>query len=81
MSTKKWSEIKKLSRATEPDRAEAKAELEVELRCAGGPWAFQDVLDRQDELADMFEASYLSTGHKLPVEELLEPPRGTEGTS
>jgi hypothetical protein len=31
MGTKKWSEIKKLSKATEADRAEARAELEAEI--------------------------------------------------
>lgn len=31
MGTKKWSEIKKLSRATEADRVEARAELADEL--------------------------------------------------
>jgi hypothetical protein len=32
MSTKKWSEIKKLSKATQVDRAEACAELTEEIR-------------------------------------------------
>lgn len=32
MGTKKWSEIKKLSMATEADRAEARAELDEEIR-------------------------------------------------
>ena len=32
MGTKKWSEIKKLSKATDADRAEARAELEEEIR-------------------------------------------------
>jgi hypothetical protein len=31
MGTQKWSEIKKLSRATEAERAEARAELKAEL--------------------------------------------------
>ena len=31
MGTKKWSEIKKLSKATDADRAEARAELEEEI--------------------------------------------------
>ena len=35
MGTKKWSEIKKLSKATEADRAEARAELEDELSFQG----------------------------------------------
>jgi transcriptional regulator with XRE-family HTH domain len=32
MGTKKWSEIKKVSKATEADRAEARAELQEEIR-------------------------------------------------
>ena len=32
MTTKKWSEIKKLSKSTDADRAEARAELEEEIR-------------------------------------------------
>ena len=32
MGTKKWAEIKKLSKATDADRAEARAELEEEIR-------------------------------------------------
>ena len=32
MGTKKWAEIKKFSRATDTDRAEARAELEEEIR-------------------------------------------------
>ena len=32
MGTKKWSEIKKLSKATDADRAEARAELDEEIR-------------------------------------------------
>ena len=31
MATRKWAEIKKLSKATEQDRAEARAELEEEI--------------------------------------------------
>ena len=31
MATRKWAEIKKLSKATEADRAEARAELEAEI--------------------------------------------------
>ena len=31
MGTQKWSEITKLSKATEADRAEARAELKAEL--------------------------------------------------
>lgn len=72
MGTKKWSEIKKLSKATEADRSEARAELEIEIRRAPGPWTIQQILDRQDELADKCEAFDPSTGHDLPVEEYLE---------
>jgi transcriptional regulator with XRE-family HTH domain len=32
MGTKKWSEIKKLSKATDEDRSEARAELNEEIR-------------------------------------------------
>ena len=32
IGTKKWSEIKKLSKATDADRAQARAELEEEIR-------------------------------------------------
>jgi transcriptional regulator with XRE-family HTH domain len=32
MGTKKWSEIKKLSKATAEDRAEARAEMDEEIR-------------------------------------------------
>ena len=42
MGAKKWSEIKKLSKATEADRDEARAELEGEIRIAGGPWTIHD---------------------------------------
>ena len=56
MGTKKWSEIKKLSKTTEADRAEARAELEAEIRSAGGPWTIQQIHDRQEELADRFAA-------------------------
>lgn len=62
MGTKKWSEIKKLSKATDADRAEARAELEAENRSASGPWTIQQILDRQDELADRFEAFDPSEG-------------------
>ena len=34
MGTKKWSEIKKLSKATEADRAEARAALEAEIEAS-----------------------------------------------
>lgn len=45
MGTKKWSEIKKLSKATEADRAEARAELEAEIRNASGCWTIQQIAD------------------------------------
>lgn len=32
MGTKEWAEIKKFSKATDADRAEARAELEEEIR-------------------------------------------------
>lgn len=56
MGTKKWSDIKKLSKATKADRADARAELEAEIRSASGPCTIQQIRDRQDELADRFEA-------------------------
>ncbi len=37
MGTQKWSEIRKLSKATEADRAEARAELAAELGGAVPP--------------------------------------------
>ena len=37
MGTKKWFEIKKLSKATEADRAEARAELDEEIRSYSAP--------------------------------------------
>ena len=39
MGTKKWSEIKTLSKATVADRAEARAELEEEIRSYCAPAA------------------------------------------
>ena len=56
MGTRKWSEIKALSKATDADRAEARAELEAEIRSAGGPRSIQQILDQQDELASKIEA-------------------------
>ena len=37
MGTKKWSEIKKLGKATDIDRAEARAELAEEIRDCSRP--------------------------------------------
>ena len=56
MATRKWAEIKKFSKATEADRAKARAELEAEI---GRPITFrrtvQQILEQQDELAKRFE--------------------------
>ena len=71
MGTKKWSEIKKLSKATETDRAEARADLEAELRTGGGR-TIQELLDQQDELAAKFEAFDPHDGIERPVSEYLE---------
>lgn len=73
MGTQKWSEIKKLSKATEADRAEARAELEAEL---GGavpqpPRTIQWVLDHADELAKRFEDFDLAEGREVPMDEFL----------
>ncbi len=72
MGTRKWSEIKALSKATDADRAEARAELEAEIRSAGGPRSIQQILDQQDELASKIEAFDPSKGREVPVEEYLE---------
>ena len=72
MGTKKWSEIKKLSKATEADRAEARAELDAEIRRESGPWTIQQILDHQDELADKFEAFDPELGTERPVAEYLQ---------
>ncbi len=71
MGTRKWSEIKKLSTATEADRAEARAELEAEL---GGavpqpPRTIQWMLDHADKVAQRFEDSDPSQGREVPVDE------------
>lgn len=56
MATRKWAEIKKLSKATEQDRAEARAELEVEIgRPITAGRTVQQILEQQDELAKRFE--------------------------
>ena len=72
MGTQEWSEIKKLSKATEADRAEARAELKAEL---GGfvppPRTIQWVLDHADELARRFEEFDPAAGHDVPVDEYL----------
>lgn len=78
MGTKKWSEIKKLSKATETDRAEARAELEAELRTGGGR-KIQELLDRQDELAAKFEAFEPSEGREVPIDEYVERRRKLRG--
>lgn len=50
MGTKKWSEIKKLSKATESDRAEARAELEAEIRDASGASTIRQIAEEQGAL-------------------------------
>lgn len=72
MGTKKWSEIKKMSKATDADRAEARAELEAEVHRSGGGRAIQQLLDQQDELVAKFEAFERSDGREVPVDEYLE---------
>lgn len=72
MGAKKWSEIKKLSKATEADRDEARAELEGEIRIAGGPWTIQQVFEQHGQLADKFEAFDPSEGREVPVPEYLD---------
>lgn len=48
MATRKWAEIKNLSKATAADRAEARAELEAEIgRPSTFRWTLQEVLERQ----------------------------------
>ena len=79
MGTKKWSEIKKLSKATESDRAEARAELEAEIRHSSGGRTIQELPDRQDELADKFEDSDPNNGREVPVKEYLERRRTLRG--
>lgn len=71
MGTKKWSEIKALSKATDADRAEARAELEAEIRSAGGSRTIQQILDQQDGLADRLETFDPNEGREVPVEEYL----------
>ncbi len=51
MGTQKWSKIKKLGKATEEDRAEARAELEAEIGGAVPPPPRTMVLDHADERA------------------------------
>jgi hypothetical protein len=68
-----WSEIKKLSKATDADRAESRAELDEEL---GGavpqpPRTIQWVLDHADELAKRFEEFDPAEGRDVPVDEYL----------
>jgi hypothetical protein len=71
MGMQKWSEIKKLSKATEVDRAEARAELEAELGDAvlRPPRTIQWVLDHADALAKRFEDFDPSLGREIPVDE------------
>jgi glutamate synthase domain-containing protein 3 len=72
MGTKKWSEIKKLSKATDADRAEARAELVTEFGgTVGPPRAIQWVLEHADELANRFEEFDPVDGRDVPVDEYL----------
>jgi hypothetical protein len=73
MGTKKWAEIKKLSKATDADRAEARAELEAELGDVPQPQprTIQWILDHADELAARCEASDPTQGREVPVDEYL----------
>lgn len=73
MGTKKWSEIRKMSKATEADRAEARVELEIELGVAlpASPRSIQWILDHAEELARRFEESDPTQGREVPVDEYL----------
>ena len=76
MATRKWAEIKKLSKATEQDRAEARAELEAEIgRPITTGRTVQQVLEQQDELAKRFEEFDPADGVERPIEEYLEERR------
>ena len=76
MATRKWAEIKKLSKATEQDRAEARAELEVEMgRPITTGRTVQQVLEQQDDLAKRFEEFDPADGVERPIEEYLEKRR------
>jgi hypothetical protein len=69
MGTKKWSEIKKLSKATEADRAEARAELEDEHSSQGEDCdvtRIEFTLPWKDQLAP-------AAAHGHTVAELLPP--------
>ena len=80
MATRKWAEIKKLSKATEQDRAEARAELEVEIgRPITAGRTVQQILEQQDELAKLFEEFDPADGIERPVEECLEERRRKSG--
>jgi hypothetical protein len=73
MGTKKWSEIKRKSKATAADRAEARAELEAELRSANpSPHrTIEEILDNAEALADWFEKFDPAQGREGSVDELL----------
>ena len=80
MATRKWAEIKKLSKATEADRAEARAELEAEIgRPITAGRTVQQILEQQDELAELFEELDPADGVERPVEEYLEERRRKSG--
>ena len=80
MATRKWAEIKKLSKATEADRAEARAELEAEIgRPITAGRTVKQILEQQDELAKLFEESDPADGIERPVEEYLEARRRKSG--
>jgi hypothetical protein len=83
MGTQKWSEIKKLSKATEADRAEARAELKAELGGFVPPLrTIQWLLDHADELAKRFEDFNPAAGHDVPIDECLaRRRRATEPTT
>ena len=73
MGTKKWSEIKKLSKATEADRAEARSELEAELggEVLAQPRSVEWILDHADELARRFEDFDPADGREVPMDEFV----------
>ena len=82
MGTKKWAEIKRLSRATEADRAEARAELEAEVGSAvpASRRRIEQILDHAGELAKRFEEFDPAQGREVPVEEYLARRRTRDTT-
>ncbi len=63
MGTKKWSEIKTLSKATIADRAEARAELDEEIRrfCAPELRTHPPTLESESSLIDAQRLADLTT--------------------